>query len=63
MMGSIKEVLESAGLPVQRGIYTGKKKPEAYYTFLRIMKNAAVCADDARDGDMEMYRVTLFLQR
>lgn len=60
MMDRIKEVLEGAGLPAQRGVYTGKKKPEAYYTFLRIMKNAAVCVDDARDGIREMYRVTLF---
>ena len=59
-MDSLQNVLESAGLPAQRGAYTGKKKPAAYYTFLRIMKNAAVNADDKRQGSREMYRVTLF---
>ena len=59
-MDSLQNVLESAGLPAQRGVYTEKKKPAAYYTFLRIMKNAAVNADDKRQGSREMYRVTLF---
>lgn len=59
-MDSLQNVLESAGLPAQRGVYTGKKKPAAYYTFLRIMKNAAVNADDKRQGSREMYRITLF---
>ena len=31
---SIQEILESAGLPAQRGVYTGRDKPDAYYTFL-----------------------------
>ena len=35
-MCSIKEVIESAGLPAERGVYTGKKKPAAYCTFLRL---------------------------
>lgn len=59
-MDSLKEVLESAGLPAERGVYTGKKKPPAYYTFLRLTKNAAVNADDTADGSKELYRVTLF---
>lgn len=59
-MGSLKEVLESAGLPAQRGVYTGKKKPEAYYTFLRLLKNAALSADDEEKTGKELYRVTLF---
>lgn len=59
-MDSIKEVLESAGLPAQRGVYTGKKKPEAYYTFLRLLKNGAVSADDKAAAERELYRVTLF---
>lgn len=59
-MGSLKKVLESAGLPAQRGVYTGKKKPEAYYTFLRLLKNAALSADDEEKTGKELYRVTLF---
>lgn len=58
-MSSLKEILESAGLPAQRGVYTGKRKPEAYYTYLRLLKNAAVSADDKESGSREMYRVTL----
>ena len=59
-MNSLKEVLESTGLPVERGVYTGKKKPAAYYTFLRLMKGTAVSADDTESGSRELYRVTLF---
>ena len=59
-MSSIKEILESAGLPAQRGVYTGKIKPKAYYTFLRIMSTPIVNADDKESGSKEMYRVTLF---
>ena len=59
-MSTIKEVLESAGLPAERGIYTGKDKPPAYYTFLRLLKEAAVSADDKEAAGKEMYRVTLF---
>ena len=59
-MSTIKEVLESAGLPAERGIYTGKEKPPAYYTFLRLLKDAAVSADDKEAAGKEMYRVTLF---
>ncbi len=59
-MDSLKEVLESTGLPAERGIYTGKNKPVAYYTFLRLLKNAAVRADDAESSGKELYRVTLF---
>lgn len=59
-MSSLKEVLESAGLPAERGVYTGKKKPPAYYTFLRLLKKAATNTDDKDSGSVEMYRVTLF---
>lgn len=59
-MDSLKQILESAGLPAERGVYTGKKKPDAYYTFLRLLKGAALRADDKDNGSMEMYRVTLF---
>ena len=59
-MGSLKEVLESAGLPAQRGVYTGKKKPVAYYTFLRLLKNGLVSVDDEEKTGKELYRVTLF---
>lgn len=59
-MDSIKEILESAGLPVQRGVYTGKCKPEAYYTFLRLLDTPVLNADDTESGHKEMYRVTLF---
>lgn len=57
---SIQELLESAGLPAQRGVYTGEDKPDAYYTFLRLLGMAAVRADDEDKGNKEMYRVTLF---
>lgn len=59
-MSSIKEILESAGLPAQRGVYTGKCKPKAYYTFLRLLGTSAINADDAESGGREVYRVTLF---
>lgn len=59
-MCSIKEVIESAGLPAERGVYTGTKKPSAYCTFLRMNKGAAIRADDKTSGDRELYRVTLF---
>ena len=59
-MSSIKEILESAGLPAQRGVYTGRCKPKAYYTFLRLNGGAAVSADDTESESKEMYRVTLF---
>lgn len=57
---SIKEILESAGLPAQRGVYTGKCKPKAYYTFLRLLSTSVVNADDSESESKEMYRVTLF---
>mgnify|MGYP006922428224 CR=1 FL=1 len=59
-MCSIKEVIESAGLPAERGVYTGKKKPAAYCTFLRLHKGAAVNADDEESSGREVYRLTLF---
>lgn len=59
-MDSLKELMESAGLPAQRGVYTGKSKPAAYYTFLRLLKTPAVNADDTPAEDRELYRVTLF---
>lgn len=59
-MSTIKEVLESAGLPAERGIFTGEKKPTAYYTFLRLLKEAAASADDKEVAGRELYRVTLF---
>ena len=57
---SIKEILESAGLPAQRGVYTGRDKPDAYYTFLRLLGTPALNADDEEKDSREMYRVTLF---
>lgn len=59
-MSSIKEILENTGLPAERGVYTGKEKPSAYYTFLRLLKEAAMRADDKEAAGKEMYRVTLF---
>ncbi len=59
-MKSIKEILESAGLPAQRGVYTGRCKPKAYYTFLRLLGASGVNADDKESESREMYRVTLF---
>ena len=55
---SIQEILESAGLPAQRGVYTGRDKPDAYYTFLRLLGTPAVNADDEEKERREMYRVT-----
>ena len=57
---SIWESLESAGLPAQRSVYTGRDKPDAYYTFLRLLGTPAVNADDEEKERREMYRVTLF---
>lgn len=59
-MDSLKEVLEKAGLPAQRGVYTGKAKPAAYYTFFRLLKGAALRTDDNDSGSKELYRITLF---
>lgn len=59
-MSSLKEILESAGLPAQRGVYTGRCKPKGYYTFLRLLGDAVVNADDTEKESKEMYRVTLF---
>ena len=53
---SIQEILESAGLPAQRGVYTGRDKPDAYYTFLRLLGTSAVNADDEEKERREMYR-------
>ena len=52
---SIQEILESAGLPAQRGVYTGRDKPDAYYTFLRLLGTPAVNADDEEKERREMY--------
>ena len=49
---SIQEILESAGLPAQRGVYTGRDK--------RLLGTPAVNADDEEKERREMYRVTLF---
>lgn len=61
-MNRIQEILESAGLPVQRGVYTDRReqKPKAYYTFIRLLGMAAINADDTESERKEMYRVTLF---
>ena len=55
---SIQEILESAGLPAQRGVYTGRDKPDAYYTFLRLLGTPAVNADDE-----EKERIRAILRR
>ncbi len=60
MADKIKNVLESIGIPCERGIYTGKKKPEEYCTFIRLLKDAATHADDKGSGEREIYRITLF---
>lgn len=59
-INSIKEIIESAGISAERGVFTGKEKPEAYCTFLRLLSNAAVCADDEEIERKELYKVTLF---
>lgn len=58
-MGSLKETLESAGLPTQRGIYTGRDKPDGYYTFIRLLRESVLNADDEEHLSRELYRVTL----
>lgn len=60
VISNIKEIIESAGLPAERGVFTRKKKPEAYCTFLRLNKGAAICADDQAIQEQELYRITLF---
>lgn len=59
-MVSLKKVLESTGIPAERGVYTGKQKPPAYYTFLRITRDTPVSADDTGVIGRELWRVTLF---
>lgn len=59
-MKNLKEVLESTGLSAQRGVYNGRDKPKAYYTFLRILKEPLINTDDEMRVGKEMYRVTLF---
>lgn len=55
---TIQEVL-GAVLPTQRGLYTGKDKPEQYITYVRITATPAY-ADDAVKELQELYRVTLY---
>lgn len=59
-MVSLKKVLEGTGIPAERGVYTGKQKPKAYYTFLRITRDTPVSADDKEAIGRELWRVTLF---
>lgn len=59
-MDSLKKILESTGIPAERGVYTGEEKPETYYTFLRITRNTPIAADDKAAEVRELWRVTLF---
>lgn len=56
---SLKEILESTGIPAQRAVWTGKKKPVAYYTFLRLLQDTPLSADDRPEETREMWRITL----
>jgi len=47
-------------LPTQRGVYTGKDKPNQYITWLRIDMSSALNADDEEKLTRATYRVTLF---
>lgn len=58
-MCSLKDVLERTGMPVQRGVYTGKQKPKAYLTFLRLSQGSVLNADDEESSSKELYRITL----
>lgn len=58
-MCSLKDVLESTGMPVQRGVYTGKPKPKAYLTFIRLSQSPALNADDEESSSKELYQITL----
>lgn len=59
-MCSIKKIIESTGLKAERGIYTGEEKPAAYCTFIRLIKDAGIRADDKESESREKYRVSLF---
>lgn len=58
-MASIKEIL-SKFVPTERGVYTGKDKPEQFCTFVRVLGSAVVSADDEQSVCQETYRVTIF---
>jgi hypothetical protein len=47
-------------LPTERGVYTGKDKPNQYCVFTRITGGAVVRADDIQQVGQDTYRVTLY---
>lgn len=59
-MLNLKKLLEESGLPAERGIYSGRDRPDGYYTFVRMMRNAYIMADDEEKGCRELYRINLF---
>ena len=45
-METLLETLTSV-VPAERNIYTAKSKPRQYCTFMRVLEQAALSADDA----------------
>lgn len=56
---TIKEILEGVGVPVQRGIYTARDRPEQYITYQRINTQPIAAADDDVVEEIEMWRVNI----
>ena len=56
---ALKDTLESV-IPAERNIFTAKTKPRQYCTFMRVLEQAAVSADDEEKATQIIWRVTLF---
>lgn len=56
---ALKDTLESV-IPAERNIFTAKTKPRQYCTFMRVLEQAAVSADDEEKITQIIWRVTLF---
>lgn len=56
---ALKDTLESV-VPAERNIYTAKSKPRQYCTFMRVLEQAAVSADDEEKATQLIWRITLF---
>lgn len=58
-MATLLETLTSV-VPAERNIYTAKSKPRQYCTFMRVLEQAALSADDEEKSTQRIWRVTLF---
>lgn len=56
---ALKDTLESV-VPAERNIFTAKSKPRQYCTFMRVLEQPAVSADDEEKATQLIWRVTLF---